>query len=552
MKTALLFLTLLTLLSCSDRAGSTSEVDVEVALTGTVTDTSKQGISDVQIYLYSSGTNVTDDADTTLIDSTFSDTNGLYTFDSLTGGIYHIQANYEDSLFATKRNILYTEQSLTVDSLQLRGPGTLTGMVTFDANNKQGVLAYIPGTSYNAYTDSTGRFTITQIPADSNYSLVTYLYGYSSNVTKDITIKSLDTTILQPINLTPNLYPSGLRTEFDSISRTVSLQWNKLNRDDITGYLIFRKDSLLTALYPEQLNQKLITDTSFVDTLDETLFNQDDTITFEYRVKAQTKHDYTSFSEPAFIETFIKRDHKDKKTLTLEKLKMNEFQGTEQYTLHWEYTGLIDSIRIELTINGGDSWSEVTAPIKNKGWHTVKIPNIDVNGMARFRISNAKDSTLAAASSYFSIEAIDPILLKNGDFSAGFKYWQDLIDPAIAAECDYFHEEGKVRFEIPKKSALIYGIRFYQRNVPIYEGKRYRFSIEVRSSSDFPILVGLQKDASPWDSYFDYTFTADTAKRIVSYEFTSKNTNLESVFRIDLGADTGTVWLDNVSLELID
>lgn len=542
----------LLLLSCGDQAGSTSEVDIEIALSGTVTDTAKQGVSDVQLYLYSSGDDTWGDADTSLIDSTFSDTDGCYQFDSLPGGIYHIHANYEDSLFASKRNIIYTETTLNIDTLQLTGPGVITGSVDFDAENKQGVLLYIPGTSYNAYSDATGTFTLHDIPADSGYSVVAYLYGYSTNITKDITVNTLDTTKLAPITLSPNLYPSGVTAVFDSLSRTVTLNWNRLDRDDITGYLIFRKDSLLTALYPDQLNETLIKDTTFIDTLEERLFNSSDSITFEYRVKAQTKHDYTSFSEPSFIQAFIKRNPDDKKTLALEPLKKNLFNGTEEYTLHWEYTGLIDSVRIELTINGGDSWSEVTPPVKNRGYHTVKLPNTNVTGKGRFRISALNDTTLYVTSSYFSIEQIDIILIKNGDFSAGFQHWADFSHKNNPAEYLISHEEGKVRFDITKPGDVDYQIRFYQRNIPIIEGKRYQLSLEVKASNKFAVAIGLQADNNPWTSYFYRDFFADTTEQRISYEFTSLHTNMLSAFTIDLGGDTGTVWLDNISLELLE
>lgn len=548
----LITLIALFLLSCSDRAGSTSEVDIEIALSGTVTDTAMQGVSDVQLYLYSSGTGSLTDTDTTLIDSTMSDKEGQYQFDSLPGGIYHIHANYADSLFASKRNIIYTEQSLAIDTLELTGPGTIVGSVTFDAINKRGVLIYIPGTSYSAYTDSTGAFTIEKVPADSGYSIVASLYGYSTVEVKNISLKSLETKRIQPVYLTANLYPSGLTVHFDSLSRSVSLQWNRLDRDDITGYLVFRKDSLLTALYPEQLNTQLIADTLFTDYLPETLFNQIDTITFEYRIKAQTLNDYTSFSTPAYAQTFIIRNPDDEKTLALKPLSQSTFQGHDEYRLNWNYTGLIDSVKVELTVNNGASWSEITPPIKNRGHHVVKLPNTSAQGLCRFRITALHTPSLYDMSEYFSIEEIERILIKNGDFSAGLQHWTDVQFADNPAEYTITHEDGKVRFDIEKAGDYKYQIRFTQINIPLMEGKKYRLSLDAHASQEFRLWVGLQQTQTPWKQYEIFYFDLDTTESSETVYFNVSITDPESAITLDFGGGTGTVWIDNVSLELVE
>lgn len=551
MKQCTLLLLILLLFSCSDHAGSTSEVDVDI--TGTVADSlTGTGVADVQLYLYSTYQGSLLQSDTTLLDSTMSDAAGHYSFDSLSDGIYHIQANYADSLFASQRNIRYQSIPLEIDTLELTGPGTITGSVTFDAENKRGVLVYIPGTSYNAYTDSLGVYTIDKVSADSTYTIVFSHYGYSTVEIHDIAVKSMETKTLQPVTLIPNLYPSGLSTSFDSLSRTVNLQWQPLKRDDIVGYLIFRKDSLLTALYPEQLNEQLVTDTTYIDTLPETLFNSSDTITFEYRIKAQTLNDYTPFSLPSHIETFIIRDPNDIKSLTMFSLGQDLFKGGDSFRLGWEFTGLIDSVRVELTINNGASWSDVSPPIKNRGFTYITIPNTTIDKQCRFRVTSLTDSTLYDMSDFFSIEETETIILKNGDFSAGMEHWQDVPIAESDAECSMTLEDGRLRCDISKKGAKAYYVRLAQLGIPIYEGKKYLLTMEVEASHEFELWVGLMTTSVPWIQYeIDKLLIKDKKeKHITTFNITS--TDLNTALVLDMGSDTGTVWLDNISLEIVE
>lgn len=551
MKQNRLLLLIFLLFSCGDYAGSTSEVDVDI--TGTVADSlTGTGVAEVQLYLYSTYQGNLQKSDTTLLDSTKSDATGHYSFDSLNDGIYHIQANFADSLYASRRNIHYQSEPLELDTLKLTGPGTITGTVTFDAENKRGVLVYIPGTSYSAYTDSLGSYTIDKVSADSSYTIVFSHYGYSTVEIHDIAVKSLETKTLQSVTLIPNLYPSGLSTIFDSTSRTVNLQWQPLKREDIMGYLIFRKDSLLTALYPEQLNKTLINDTTYVDTLPETVFNSSDTLTFEYRVKAQTINDYTPFSLPAYVETFIIRDPNDIKSLTMFPLEKEQFSGGETYRLGWEFTGLIDSVRVELTINNGASWSDVSPPIKNRGFTYIGIPNLTIDRQCRFRITSLVDSTLYDMSDYFSIEETETIILKNGDFSAGMKYWFDVPFSESDAEYTITLEEGRLRCHITKTGQYPYYIRLAQLGVPIYEGKKYILTMEAEASHETELWVGLLTTSEPWIEYEidNLQVTGKKEKLISTFNITS--TDLNTALVLDLGSDTGTIWLDNISFEILE
>jgi hypothetical protein len=122
------------------------------------------------------------------IDSTLTDHNGYYSFDSLKKNVYSIQGEYiegSDTLYMRHPSVMFIEsQDLGYDTLRL--PGWIKGKVVVPGDETpKNITCYIPGTSYMAITNDTGGFRITGIPAGT-YSLSitsarfrdTTLYGF--------------------------------------------------------------------------------------------------------------------------------------------------------------------------------------------------------------------------------------------------------------------------------------------------------------------------------------------------------------------------------------
>jgi len=121
------------------------------------------------------------------IDSTHTDHNGFYKFDSLDNGIYSVEGEKIDSTDTLSSRhpavIFIGTLDLGYDTLQL--PGSIKGKVLVPGGESaKNITCYIPGTSYIAITNDTGGFRITGIPAGT-YSLTvtsarfndTTLYG---------------------------------------------------------------------------------------------------------------------------------------------------------------------------------------------------------------------------------------------------------------------------------------------------------------------------------------------------------------------------------------
>jgi hypothetical protein len=113
--------------------------------------------------------------DVPAIDSTSTDNNGAYQFDSLANGIYTVEGEKIDStdtLTMRHSSVIFVgSENLGYDTLQL--PGSIKGKVVVPSGESaKSITCYIPGTSYIAITNDTGAFRITGIPAGT-YSLST-------------------------------------------------------------------------------------------------------------------------------------------------------------------------------------------------------------------------------------------------------------------------------------------------------------------------------------------------------------------------------------------
>jgi hypothetical protein len=127
------------------------------------------------------------------IDSTRTDHNGYYRFDSLDQGIYSIEAKMidgTDTLTMRHPSVVFVAtKDLGYDTLRL--PGWIKGKVVVPGGESaKNITCYIPGTSYIAITNDTGGFRITGIPAGT-YSL-------------SITSARFRDTTLYDFKLTPN------------------------------------------------------------------------------------------------------------------------------------------------------------------------------------------------------------------------------------------------------------------------------------------------------------------------------------------------------------
>ncbi len=180
----------------SDIAGSTDETEIEViALSGTliesINNTPAEG---ALVTLFDAAGGAQDIA----LDSTYTGTDGTYTFDSLETGAYSVTSEYKtsaDTLYAAHRNIV-VDTATDIGTDTLKAPGWISGTVSVDGQgSKSNIFCYIPGTSYLAITDTGGSFSIYNIPPGT-YDLSYWHQKYNDTTISGVTVSiNKETTV---------------------------------------------------------------------------------------------------------------------------------------------------------------------------------------------------------------------------------------------------------------------------------------------------------------------------------------------------------------------
>jgi hypothetical protein len=572
---AALSITLFFACSSGNSAGTISEVDIEIALIkGVVEDNFQIPLEGAELFIYHATS-----LDSVPFDTTYSLQDGSYQFDSINIGSYNITASYylantntESTHKETEEVSLsgglwgvnldtITEETVELDTLRLLVPGTISGSV----ENYDGfglVLVYIPGTSYMATVDTSGQFSLSGVVPDSGYSVAFEQFGFSPIKIDDISVFSGDTTLLSPVSLTPNQYPRNVISTYDSVNNTVKISWDEMDRSDIEGYIISRRDSSYTAQSPTQLNSTLVISAEFLDSLNDTLFSRSDSITFQYQVQGVTKvfGERTGYSRPVFVNSFIKRDSLDFQSLSVTTPVESEIiAGLSSFDVNWNYTGLIDSVKVFFTIDAGESWNPISGTIKNRGlFNWPGVYNVSSN-LCQIRVINSLNSEVVGLSEQFTItKSSTDNILENGDFSEGVAYWEPNIATYAGAYGSFSFEEGVMHATVTKPGTQPWHFTLFQK--PLHLQKNYLYEISFRAKADKPRELNVSLEQyypAKWYATVVDTITTDW----VNYKFTvSLNSFSDTIpvtdtkngdLNIVIGNELGELWLDDIALKIV-
>ena len=92
-------------------------------------------------------------------------------------------------------------------------------------------------------------------------------------------------------------------------------------------------------------------------------------------------------------------------------------------------------------------------------------------------------------------------------------------------------------------------VQLLQPNVPLVAGQPHTLSFWARSSNAARVLrVGFQRNSAPYPLYFERSFPIGMAWARYSVTFTPGSSDSRSLFSVNLGANTGQVWLDSFAL----
>jgi hypothetical protein len=180
-------------------------------------------------------------------DSVVTDDKGRYAFLHLPKGGYDLYGDARaGDLVVLIPDVFVrdTTRPVPVGEDTLRRPGRIAGRVVAGGRGMPAVLGYIPGTSYIAVTDDSGRFIMSGVPKGVYtvaYSAAGFLIASDSGVpvssgkTMQLADKELD---LDPA--LPPPAPEGLSAWADTTNGSVVLKWRPVKVHDLKAYIIYR------------------------------------------------------------------------------------------------------------------------------------------------------------------------------------------------------------------------------------------------------------------------------------------------------------------------
>ncbi|MBW2138768.1 MAG: carboxypeptidase regulatory-like domain-containing protein, partial [Deltaproteobacteria bacterium] len=168
---------------------------------------------------------------------TITDEYGFLEVADLPNGTYTLTAVSSDNSKAVRvENIKIAGRSVHLKTLRMKPVGSISGQVQLEGETDHaGIHVYVPGTSFDASTDSSGNFTIFNVP-EGTYDLRASKQNFGTITMKDVPVEPEQETSLDVLIL-----PSVV----GSVAGTVWLQ----GETDYTGVLVtLRKDAGTTYL----------------------------------------------------------------------------------------------------------------------------------------------------------------------------------------------------------------------------------------------------------------------------------------------------------------
>lgn len=202
-----------------------------------------------------------------IIDSTATNNNGEYSFDSLPTGYYNILgyrnnlSSYNDSNYIPGDTIT----NISPDTIQC--PGSLHGVIKLQpGDNAKTIFVLVFGTyTWTIPSDTIGNFDLINM-AEGTYHVrfLTTLDDYNPLDT-NLTIRAgnddtLSDTLIMPFKGIP--IPTGLTLSYDTLMQIVTLTWNKCDTTLVKGFNVYRKHSDSDFV---KINPALITGNTYSD-----------------------------------------------------------------------------------------------------------------------------------------------------------------------------------------------------------------------------------------------------------------------------------------------
>jgi hypothetical protein len=219
------------------------------------------------------------------VDSAVTDSNGVFSFDTVDTGTYNVLADSGTNLAYQDSVAVEPDTQTTVPTDTLKAPGSVRGVVRLQpGDDSRKVFVIALGTfAVTAPSDSIGNFAMADM-AEGTYStrILSTLDDYGVLDTTFSVAAGIENVLADTIDLpyTGIPVPQGLTINYDTLTQIVTLTWNRPTTGrTVAGYNIYRQymgstDSSLAKI------RSNVTDTLFRDSAG--IEDQ----TYEYRIAA--------------------------------------------------------------------------------------------------------------------------------------------------------------------------------------------------------------------------------------------------------------------------
>jgi hypothetical protein len=210
----------------------------------------------------------------------------------------------------------------------------------------------------------------------------------------------------------------------------------------------------------------------------------------------------------------------------------------------------------------------VTTPITFTGvvgvQRTIEAMSPQVLSGATYRFTSWSDgqaashviTTPSTAITYTATYARSSNLIQNESFDSTAANWLSpwiwrVRAPAAATmardSSTRVSGTSSLRVTVTQPSTDWY-VQVMQGNLQLQAGVPHTLSFWVRTSAPRTIRVAFQHNAAPYTLYFQQTRTTTTSWQRHTITFTPSTSDSNALFNFNLGAASGQIWLDDVSL----
>lgn len=148
-------------------------------------------------------------------------------------------------------------------------------------------------------------------------------------------------------------------------------------------------------------------------------------------------------------------------------------------------------------------------------------------------------------------------LVSNGSFDSGTTGWSTYKESG--GSCSLSVQDGKLALDVQNVGKVNYACQVYYDIVPLYQNGVYRVQYEISCTTERYVEGLIQQNGGTYQAYTWKGLNISPEPQKVDYEFTMKSeTDIMTKFVFNCGIqnkeelDPHTIYLDNVSIELVD